>query len=311
MKNIYRILIVASVVLLITGCNSIPDDLTGQLAFSSSMENDGAYDIYYLNLPNTKEIQLTKTQGEQVENTWIDWAKNGRMVYASTRNGNYEIYLMDVGRKQETKLTENDFFDGYPTFNPEGNLIAFISEPEPLQKDIYLMDIESRKLKQLTKTPGAEAYLAWSPDGTRLAYAMYVKGYSEIFVYNLSTGESIQLTNNSRIEDINPGWSPDSKRIFFASDRENNPDDGLQAKRYWIYSMNATDGSDVKTIVQDEKCTFGDPRVSPNGKYLCYCTKRIDKFWDRMYLEAMDLSNQKTYTLVKNDFYNRNPAWKP
>ncbi len=44
-----------------------------------------------------------------------------------TRDGNPEIYRVDAGGGQVTRLTEDGAIDGLPTVSPDGAWVAFVS----------------------------------------------------------------------------------------------------------------------------------------------------------------------------------------
>lgn len=313
-----RLILLTAVVVLavsLAGCGGkLPDNLTTELVFTSSMENDGAFDLYLMSMPSMETKQLTKTAGQNVENVWTDWSVLGDLVFASTRDGNYEIYLAKQDGTGEVRLTENDYFDGYPTFNPEGNTIAFSSAPPPrkgivTQKDIYLMDINTRKIKQLTSSPDDDIYVRWSPDGTKLTYVSYVLGQPDVFIYDFASGKSYNVTNNPA-DDIDPVWTPNSQSIVFTSNRVDTVEQIAAQKRTAIYIMNV-DGSGVALLIDNPKASVGNPTISPDGRWIAYTFQKFQQFWDRMYIQVRDLKTDKVYTPVKNDFFNRCPVWRP
>ena len=57
---------------------------------------------------------------------------------------------------------------------------------------------------------------AWSPDGTRIAFSSDRTGKNEIYVLDLATGETTQLTTGVIWPDI-PSWSPDGTVITFGA----------------------------------------------------------------------------------------------
>lgn len=63
---------------------------------------------------------------------------------------NYEIYLMSLKTGEQTRLTFNDAFDGFPVISPDGNLLTFDSNRDAKDGDRklrpYIMDISSLHL---------------------------------------------------------------------------------------------------------------------------------------------------------------------
>jgi len=116
---------------------------------------------------------------------------------------------------------------------------------------------------RLVDSPGKQSYdIAWSPDGRKIAFSILERGPplrirhadSEIFVVNADGSELRNLTDNDRVYDENPVWSPDGRAIAFLSDRDGNSE---------IYLMNA-DGSDQRNVSQSPVEDFS-PAWSPSG----------------------------------------------
>ena len=62
-----------------------------------------------------------------------------------------------------------------------------------------------------------------SPDGAKLVYESPVENRLELFVLDIATGDTRQLTTNEN-DDWSPSWSPTSDQIAFVGNREENND---------------------------------------------------------------------------------------
>ncbi|HVR41018.1 MAG TPA: BamA/TamA family outer membrane protein [Thermoanaerobaculia bacterium] len=116
-----------------------------------------------------------------------------------------------------------------PTYSPDGRKIAF-SAFHGNQADIYLYDIENGEIKNLTGDSFFDGAPVFSPDGQWLVYSSVVSGtsetseappaYAKLFKLNVANpAERYQLTNGPW-NDIDAYFSPDGKRIFYASDKQ-------------------------------------------------------------------------------------------
>jgi len=63
---------------------------------------------------------------------------------------NYEIYLMSLTTGEQTRLTFNDAFDGFPVISPDGKLVSFDSSRDAKKGErklkAYFMDVSSLNL---------------------------------------------------------------------------------------------------------------------------------------------------------------------
>ena len=83
-----------------------------------------------------------------------------QIVFASRRDGDWDIYLMDAtGVYNLTSSTSNDTD---PEWSPDGSLIAFTSDRDG-DFEIYLMTLEGTIVGQLTGNSSSDIEPTWSP----------------------------------------------------------------------------------------------------------------------------------------------------
>lgn len=85
-----------------------------------------------------------------------------KIAFTTDRDGNPEIYVMNVDGTALRRLTDNPALDEYPTWSPDGQWIAFHSNREG-HLDIYIVRPDGSELRQLTDNPGNDMEPSWSP----------------------------------------------------------------------------------------------------------------------------------------------------
>jgi hypothetical protein len=74
-----------------------------------------------------------------------------------------EIWLIDliqsdekVTAKNETRVTNNDYYDNQPCFSKDGSMIWYASMPDTTQSDLFSYNLKLKETKQVTNTPESE-----------------------------------------------------------------------------------------------------------------------------------------------------------
>ena len=156
-----------------------------------------------------------------------------RIVFASNRDGNWDIYSMDVNGDNPVQLTDHPADDRNPACSQDGRKIAFDSE-RGLTSDLYAMDRDGNNVIRLTRDDSREGRASWSPDGKKIAFTSFCnKGNCDIFTVKADGGNRTRLTEHE-MQDVLPSWSPDGSKIAFVS----APNFGAEDARH-IYVMNA------------------------------------------------------------------------
>ncbi|MEQ1765107.1 MAG: carboxypeptidase regulatory-like domain-containing protein [Pyrinomonadaceae bacterium] len=146
------------------------------------------------------------------------WSPDGQKIaFASDRDGNWEIYVVNADGSNPLRLTNKLAVDDEPTWSPDSRQIAFVrTTGESNSAEIYVIDADGSNETRLTTNSIYEYSPAWSPDGAEIALVSEQDGNAEIYAIDRNGGIRRRLTINP-LPDKNPAWSPDGTWIVFDS----------------------------------------------------------------------------------------------
>jgi Tol biopolymer transport system component len=219
---------------------------------------------------------------------------NGAIAFASSRDGNYEIYTMNPDATAQTRLTQDPASDVDPAWSPDGRRIAFTSNRDG-NDEIFVMNADGSGETRLTSSPGDDVNPSWSPGGRNIVFASTRDGNGEIYVMNDDGTGQTRLTSNPAADAV-PAWSPDGKKIAFTSGRDGSND---------IYVMNV-DGTGQTRLTTDPRSDVS-PAWSPDGTKIAFASDRDGNY--EIYVMNADGSGQTR--LTRNVFIDLDPAWSP
>jgi dipeptidyl aminopeptidase/acylaminoacyl peptidase len=143
------------------------------------------------------------------------------------------LWLWNVEKKEEKRLTEGNFTVSDPQWSPDGTRITYTTRPTPKAddgsfSDVWVMTASGGEKKKLVTDPGSSDTARWSPDGEWIAYTGSPDnggGVSTSYLYLIAAhrGSPKQLTTKFDLSVGPPVWARDGKTIYFTANvREAN-----------------------------------------------------------------------------------------
>jgi len=198
---------------------------------------------------------------------------------------------------------------------------------------LIVRDGEVRKVNTATDFNKAGAYPSWHPDGRRIVFSVntlklfyhaageprdVLDEASDLIVYEIESNRvtsSPLIADPKRMENF-PCWSPDGKSLFFCSapdfetfskgenSGENPEYDRIRYDLMRVsYDPESGQWHDIETVfsASETGLSAAMPRVSPDGRFLLFCTTAYGNF--PVYRKDSDLvlMDLKTRRVVKPD----------
>ena len=148
---------------------------------------------------------------------------DGSVAYASSKNGNFDIYTCNPDGTNVKQLTVHYGVDTSPAWSPNGYQIAFCSDRTG-NPQIYLMDADGANQRRLTFESKYADSPAWSPKGDKIAYqSMDENGKFDIWTISPDGSNPVRVTNLAGNNEY-PTWAPDGSLIAFVNTRGGRSD---------------------------------------------------------------------------------------
>jgi Tol biopolymer transport system component len=208
----------------------------------------GDFDIYSMNADGSSRTQLTNNSDLEADPTWSP--DGSRIAYeralpAGEGHVLVKIHIMNANGSNQVPLQADPLVTHRrPAWSPDGSKIALVGLGSFGSEQIYTVNVAGTGLRRLTGPSTGDVVTAgdaysrdypnWSPDGSKILFARSGPCTSvsctpedaqyDVFVMNADgSGRKKRLTNNL-VDDENPTWSPDGKRIVFTSSRDGDQD---------------------------------------------------------------------------------------
>jgi Tol biopolymer transport system component len=239
-----------------------------------SVPHEERWGIYALDLA-TEEVVLIHSSSERI--SYLRLNNAGDRFLFSQRIGKdanelEEICTMGIDGLGLTRITNNSFWDLYPSWSPDDSEIAFLSWREN-DLDIYAMNADGSNVRKLYDSGSHDADIHWV--GERIVFT----SHSQIWSINDDGTDPFQITDppnagqwgnaNLPFGDYDPRFSPDGSKLAF----ERLLNDSSIHGNYDIFVVNA-DGTG-ETRLTDSGYSQGLASWSHSGDKIVYIVAAI------------------------------------
>jgi TolB protein len=185
------------------------------------------------------------------------------------------------------------YYTGFP--GVFGTEIAFSSRVGRF-KELFVMEMDGSHVRQLTNERGLAMSASWDPEGGRLVYTSFRNRIPDLFIMNVASKSSRQVTRTTELEI--GGHFVGSDQLL-ASRTEGGESDIV---------LLTTDGKVQRRLTPPNRAIDVSPVPSPNGSEVIFCSNRGGG--PQIYRMGIDGSNPRRISFV-NSTYCTSPAWSP
>ncbi len=200
-----------------------------------------SFDLFIAKDDGTELRQLTTTPRYDAEATISPEGK--RIVFTSLRDGDLELYSMNIEGSEVRRLTHEAGYDGGAFYSPDGAMIVYRGYHPQTPEE--LADYQSLLQENLVRPSKVE-----------------------LFVMNADGSNKRQITNNGAAN-FAPFFHPNGKKIIFCS---NVSDTSSRRRNFDLHLINL-DGSEMEQVTFHGEFD-GFPMFTRDGKKLVFCSNR-------------------------------------
>lgn len=204
------------------------------------------------------------------------WSPDGeRIAFASTRSGDWEIYVGDISGEKLRRLTQSPGRDAHPYWFPDGRRLLFQSPRFEGDTRIFAMNADGSDERQLALTTGFCGVPTVSADATLIAFMCSASKAApgspdapwRIFLMNVDGGDMRQITHGPGDDQV-ANWSSTGRRIVFWSDRSGTDQ---------VYELDVATGA-IAQLTEGQHDNKG-ASYSPDGRAIYFMSNRGGEGW--------------------------------
>lgn len=272
-----------------------PGYAEGNIAFVRTVS--GGTDIFMYGLPTEDGLNITNLGTGKNEMPAIS-PDNTKIAFVSQRDGNREIYVMNLNGTNVLRLTSNSAWDIHPAWSHDGTRLAFVSNRGGSFNIYTMSSLDGSDVKQVTSNNRPDNSPSWSPDSKEIVFSSELGSTLESPVPRLykikadGTGQTM-ISKTSTEHEIEPCWSSQNLIVYCRSSAA----DGAQ-----IYTMKP-DGTSVTRLTTG--AGGWHPDCSDAGSSIAFVSDRTSAV--RIFTMLSDGTNVQQ--LITKNNMEFQPSW--
>ncbi|MBX2847457.1 MAG: flippase-like domain-containing protein [Acidiferrobacterales bacterium] len=174
-----------------------------------------------LSAPDAGEVSADAEQWRELSRQHVS-SLDGFVVFSSNRDGNHDIFKLNLADFELTKLTENPNTETYPRISPDGTKLVFargheewVSQRNSVAWDVYVLDMNSKQQIKVGENGTAPQWL----NNSEITYLQETNKIVKVNVSSLAsaiiyeTGVNNAMPQGAAIQ--NPEYSPVLDQFVF------------------------------------------------------------------------------------------------
>ncbi|WP_420583408.1 TolB family protein [Reichenbachiella sp.] len=255
--------------------------------------------LLFLFYQEPKEDNLTN---HPADDRYASYSPDGtQILFASNRNGNWDVFLMNADGNHVRQLTTENFDERRPSWHPNGRYVLFESNQSG-KFELFQIELADLSIQQIEipNTTGTPIFASYSQDGKSIAYALRMsETSSQLITLDVERGKQ-NVIMDTGLRTFYPRWSPDGSQLLFFSRHETNNEDDE------IYTMDI-EGMNLKRLTHWPAHNFC-PSWSPDGKQIAYAQSIPD---GRPEIFLMNADGSDARQITYNEEGDTLPNWSP
>ncbi len=231
--------------------------------------------------------------------------RQGRIAYVEEQGSGASkvstLYTISPDGSDRQRIDQLSGYIYSPAWSADGTKLAYSKQAIQQNPKIYLYDRTDNKIRLIVDSAGSNLSASFAPDGQQLLYSSTIGGNADIYLRDLRTGTTTQLTTLPSTE-VQPSYAADGRSFVYTSDK-------VRAGRPRLYRYNfairqtqpiattgyaasaqlSTDGQRLAYLNGEEAAIMSlatgqvvnlantgldEPaRLSPSGQYVIYPTR--------------------------------------
>jgi Tol biopolymer transport system component len=179
---------------------------------------------------------------------------------------------LEAKRKAEFTTTKGTWIS--LDVSPDGQTIVF-----DLLGDLYTMPITGGKATALTSGLAYDAQPRFSPDGKKVAFVSDRTGGDNVWILELATKDTTQLTQGNSSSYVSPEWSPDGKYIVVSRSTSLFATAKLQ-----MYHVDGGGGIGIGPQTGNNKLLGA--AFTPDGRYVWFMIRSGDWHYNALFPQS-------------------------